>query len=217
VTSKNVDKLNRILGERLGVNKLFEPLFAWVWSEDLLWPATATGRKIAKKSLAVPIIGGETEIVPAEEAAELGIVELEDEYVARKQCDKYNNQWLIAAWFPPETLQMWQNNFPGAPYPSRGFRIFTNAALAPWCEPTMEDTEDFIAKMKEQRSMPLKQRLDHMEADAARKELSKRHVIEDEVRDLVPAFANYQPGKRGAYVSLPNTKIDKLKDGSLVN
>lgn len=203
--NKQIEALNELLGQQLGRNILGESVFSWAWSEDLLWPATATGRNTTR-DVEVPIIGGGTDTAQI----------VTPEYVQQKQCAKYNNQWLVSKWCAPETLSMWHVNFPGAPYPTRGYRIHTNATLAPFCEPTLADTEAFIVCMKEQRSMTMKQRLQDMEADRDRKETAKNNLIYDEVRDLVPAFANYQPGKRGAYVSLPTTKIDKMKDGSNV-
>lgn len=198
-TNMTVEQLNEVLGDRLGRNQFGEPIFAWYFSESLLWPATRTGRMI-QRDVEVPVLGtGTTETVPM----------YAPEYQPQKQCLHYKDQWLIAKWCAPDSLPMWQHNFPGADYPARGYRIHTNATLAPHCLPTLSDTEAFITCMNEQRSMTVSERLNHMEADRDRREAAVDREIGDEIRDLMPAFANYQPGKKGAYVSLPHTKQDR--------
>ncbi len=195
-----VKQLNKRLGEALGWSPYDnEPIFAWVFSEELLWPATPTGRMIQRRVEVPLILTPDTESVPL----------YAPEYVAKKQCAKLDHQWLIAKWCAPDALPMWQQNFPGAHYPARGYRIHTNADLAPHCVPTLEDTEAFIAIINEQRSMSFNERLLDMETDLDKKDKSVKNEIYDEVRDLVPAFANYQPGKKGGYVSLPYTEREK--------
>jgi len=203
-TAKDVAKFNELLGRELGRNPQSEPIFQWAWSEDLFWPQFRTGRMVTKRVPAKLLDSGETEwiemVVP--------------EYARVKLSDKLKNQWVVTKWFPPEELPMWQHNFPMADYPANGYRIHTNASLDPFQVPTLADTEHFIHCIREQRSMSLENRIIDMQREADYIEKEKDRVIRDEVRDLMPAFANYQPGKRGGYVSLPATKRE-LAHGKL--
>lgn len=56
--SKLIAELNELLGRELGRNQYGDPYFTWRWSEDLYWPAFATGRKLIKETkVLTPIIG----------------------------------------------------------------------------------------------------------------------------------------------------------------
>ena len=46
---KLVDDLNKIFGERLGLNRYGEPVFKWEWTEDLFWPAYKTDKTVEEK------------------------------------------------------------------------------------------------------------------------------------------------------------------------
>lgn len=186
---------NKQLARALGYAKIGdEGLFQWDWSEDLTWPAYATGNKVSK-SIKVPLIGS-SEPVDAQV--------LVPEYKKDRMCQKYKNQWLITKWCAPESLSEWEKNFPGAAYPSRGFRIMTNAVLDPFVSPTQADTDHFIQCIKEQQSMTYNERLADMERDQAYKENAQRQRAYDEIGDMVPAFCNGTPGKRGGSVSMPS-------------
>lgn len=53
-----VAQLNELLGRELGRNEYGKPYFTWRWSEDLFWPAFATGRSIIHETkVLTPIIG----------------------------------------------------------------------------------------------------------------------------------------------------------------
>lgn len=55
---KQIAQLNEILGRELGRNQYGDPYFTWRWSEDLYWPAFATGRTTIKETkVQTPIIG----------------------------------------------------------------------------------------------------------------------------------------------------------------
>ena len=45
-----VAELNELLGRELGRNEYGKPYFTWRWSEDLTWPAFATGRTLLNET-----------------------------------------------------------------------------------------------------------------------------------------------------------------------
>ena len=196
------ERLNDLLGRELGRNPYGEPIFVWSWSEDLMWPAYKTG-KMTTKAVSAPIIG--TDQV---ETVEMTV----PEYRQDRMCARLKDQWVITKWNPPESLERWQSTFPGADWPARGYRIHTNASLPRFpggpTLPNTGDTEFFIQTMREQRSMSFEDRLADMQRAADMKDLVERNALEDELRDMVPAFVNGRPGKRGGYVSTPFSKQD---------
>lgn len=174
--------LNEYLGRELGRNPYSEPIFRWDWSEDLYWPSYATGKSI--------------EVTSPE-----GFVYFQPEYAKDRMSHKLHHQWVITKWYPPEDLENWQTNFPGAPYPARGYRIHTDWANKPNCAPTLVDTEILVKQIRQQRSMSFTDRHADMEAQDLRKEASIQREISDQIRDCIPAALNPFPGKRGGEVA----------------
>lgn len=178
-----VSKLNALLGRELGTNPYGEPVFRWDWSEDLWWPSFWTGRYIEKQS-------------PG------GLYYSEREYKKQRMSLKLKNQWVITRWLAPEALQDWQQNFPGADYPSRGYRIHTDWANKPFHSPTLQDTEILIGLLREQMSgMSAKARYADMEREMDREEEKRQRTLEDAIENEFTAGLNPYPGKRGAFVS----------------
>ncbi len=196
-----IAQLNALLARSLGTNPYGEGVFQWAFSEDLFWPEFATG-KMVPKSVAVPLIGG------GEEWAEV----MYPEYRKEPMAPNLDHQWVITVWMAPERLSQWQNMFPGAPYPSRGHRIHTNASLPSFPdgprEPNLEETERFIRLMQHQRSQTHYEVEHGIDAERVAADKAKQKEIEDEIRNEFPAFMNIEPGKRGGYVSFPYTKKD---------
>lgn len=64
-----VAELNELLGRELGRNEYGKPYFSWRWSEDLFWPAAATGRTLLNETkVLTPIIGAPADTHDFEEA-----------------------------------------------------------------------------------------------------------------------------------------------------
>jgi hypothetical protein len=200
--TQNISHLNALLGRELGTNPYGEPIFMWAHSEDLYWPEFATGHMVDKPVM-VPIIGG---------GEEVGSYIQVPEYRKEKMCPNLNCQWVMTVWQVAEQLTQWQAMFPGAPYPTRGHRIHTNASLPSYeggpREPNLEETERFIKLLKFQRSHTHDEAMRGIDAERTAKDLATRKEIEDEIRDEFPAYMNLQPGKRGGWVSTPYTKKD---------
>lgn len=146
-----VTELNSILGQELGRNIYGDPYFSWHWSEDLFWPAFATGKQYATEvPIQIPIVGSdETETV-------INIVN-KPEYKRDRQTRK-KDTWFICKWLTPWELvtgpgrgatnlkhgeqsdsakeppmtdvqAAWNHHFPGADLPVKGWRIPTDAYL----------------------------------------------------------------------------------------
>lgn len=188
-----VDSLNKLLAEELGTYSggSRDGRFKWQWSEDLFWPAYATGKNVEKVS-------------PG------GIVYFEKEYRKDRMSDKLWNQWVVTKWYPPEELSRWKETFPGADYPRNGYYINTNACLDPFRVPTIDDTWHFIKCIRDQTSMDFLSRLRDMERVEEKIETSEHAEVIDEVADYVPAFFNPNPGKRGGHVSVPSLQKEML-------
>jgi hypothetical protein len=181
-----IEQLNNLLGRELGRTLYGEPKYKWQFSDELFWPAYATGKFVDART-------------PA------GLVVMQKEYRQDRMSQKLDHQWVVTKWCSPESLDRWQQNFPSAPYPGKGYYIHTNASLDPWQAPTQDDTEHFIRCIREQTSMSYGQRLRDMEAADDREELAVENETMDFARDCVPAFVNEAPGKRGGSVSMPST------------
>lgn len=217
-------ELNNLLGRELGRNVYGDPLFKWEHSDVLMWPAFRTGRSTKRiRTFKVPIFGG------GEGEANEEIIE--PEYKQDRQCRK--SAWFMTKWLTARELivggfgrgaiaepadvqnatdefveRLWQSRFPGADFPSRGWRVATDASLprspVDPIEPNLPDTEYFVRCFREQTSMSPEMRLADMLDAMKRDEQAPDKRIGDEVRDAFPAFLNPNPGKRGGFVSVPD-------------
>jgi|SRR6185436_9245819 len=228
ISPQAVSVLDNLLGRELG-RRDGHSIFAWKHSDKLFWPAFRTGQSTKKmRTFDVPIIGGGVESCTEELVV--------PDYVANRQVR--NSAWyvtklltaeeLIWGWIgkhgdplpdgrgPTDArlLEMWNARFPGADFPSRGWRVPTDAFLprSPGGdrEPNLNDTEAFIAFVKEQTRLSFDARLGDMLASEDIREAAKRREIEDCVRDAFGAYLNPTPGKRGGFVSFPWTRRDRV-------
>ena len=232
-----IARLNALLGRELGRRADGHSIFVWKNSDDLLWPAHQTGRKIARKvEMRVPILGTSDTALAVETVAV-------PEYVSAHQM-RERGVWVVAKWLTPEELiwgwsdrrhggtpdedrrleeirptqagleEIWQKRFPGAEFPSKGWRIPTDATLprGPGMSsvPTEADTLFFIERVKDQTSMGARERLMDMLQAEDRVQAVKDKLIQDEVRDCFPAFLSPKAGSRGGFVSFPWSKKDRL-------
>lgn len=193
-----VRELNEILGRELGRNPYGEPIYEWAFSEDLFWPAYATGGTTTK-DVEATIIGGGTEIVPM----------TIPEYKRDRMTHNLRHQWCVTKWFPPEELPEWNSRFPGADYPARGYRIHTNWYNAPNVLPTQEDTNCLVWAVRKQLGMNYVDLYNEMDAEMAKAEKAREAEVNDEVRDAFTAYLNLTPGKRGGSISMPLTAQDR--------
>lgn len=225
--TKTLDKLNLLLGQELGRNPFGSSIFKWKLSEDLRWPAYATGRKVKKAHLVlVPLLDG-----TGSEMVDIGVAE--PEYVQDRQTIQQNT-WFVTKWLSawdlirggnpqkgqhsnqnpitPELQTLWNQRFPGASFPFRGWRVPTSAFLprseGGQREPNLPDTQDFITEIKRQNSLSgeavLAEMLDQMDSKDA---LAIRPML-DELENEYPALLNPTPGKRGGSHSFPgSTKL----------
>lgn len=273
-------ELNELLGRELGRNEYGKPYFSWRWSEDLTWPATATGRTIIHETkVLTPIIGApeethdffeekfsydEGESYDSAECETCGSHESdpvhnvysimqapETEYKSSRQYRRIDT-WVICKWLTPwelilgpgrgymnikhgqqqsadrepsqeSVIAAWNRQFPGAPFPARGWRVPTDAylpnkddenfAASPFghTTPHLQDTEHFIRQIRFQTSRPFAEVEQDMIAQnvAAEKRIDTQFM--DDCRDAFPAFLNPKAGSRGSFVSFPWTKADRAR------
>lgn len=271
-----IAELNELLGRELGRNEYGKPYFSWRWSEDLTWPATATGRTIIHETkVLTPIIGAPADTHDFEDCRyDSNGVEFqcehcnegkdhpvhnvysimqtpEREYKSARQYRRIDT-WVICKWLTPWELILgpgrgymnikhgqqqsadrepsqeaviaaWNRQFPGAPFPARGWRVPTDAylpnqddenfAASPFghTTPHRKDTEHFIRQVRFQTSRPFAEVEQDMIAQdiAAEKRIDTQFM--DDCRDAFPAFLNPKQGARGSFVSFPWTKADRAR------
>ena len=198
----------------------------------MFWPSHATGRKISvPKRVKVPILGG------AGEEEEFEIMELVNEY--RRDRQVREDKWLISKWLSPEELILggsqglgrgyasgakpasevvigvWKERFPGADFPSSGWRVATSATLprSPDSEitPNLPDTEWFIACVRAQTAPTAEEIVRGIHASMDAKDEKDAKLIGEEAAETWPAFLNIKPGARGGDISVPFTKFDHAR------
>jgi hypothetical protein len=188
-----VAQLNDLLLRELGSTIYDGGRFEWRFSEELFWPAYKTGQ-LTRRKIMVPLLGSDTG-----EEVETDIPE--PEYKRDRMSHTLSKQWVVCKWVPPDKLGWWASEFPGAPWPSRGYYFPTNASLAEGVLPTLQDTEHLIECVKEQTRMSFSARLADMEADQERQDRAKASELDSMIRNEFTAFMNFAPGKRGGFVS----------------
>ncbi len=227
--NKLLNTINELLGQELGRNPFGSSIFKWKFSEELKWPAYATGRKIRREhKVLVPLLNGS-----GSELVDIGAVE--PEYIQDRQTIQIQT-WFVTKWLSawdlisggnpakgqhsnpnpvtPELQELWNKRFPGAAFPFRGWRVPTSAFLPRFdggpMEPNLPDTQDFIWEIKRQNSLSgeavLQDMLDQMDTKDA---LSLRPML-DELENEYSALLNPAPGKRGGSHSFPGTSRAKL-------
>ncbi len=189
-----VDKLNEYIRQELGSNPYGAGMYCWEFSNDLMWPAFATGNMVEK-------------------ATPSGLVFMDREYVQARQTEK-QDCWIVTKWCAPEELPDWQKTFPGAAYPARGYRIPTDWYNAAGVLPRYSDTQKLIWCLREQAKLTKFQLGRELQEEMDERDQARDAAVDTEVEDYVPAFVNATPGKRGGYVSVPGTKQDRMRDGS---
>ena len=222
----SVSSLNALLGRELGIRD-GRSIFAWKHSDGLFWPAYDTGRKTTKiREFMVPVFGGDPELCAEEISVPV--------YARDRQVR--NSAWYMTKLLTPlelvwgfvgkhgdpapvnappreKLVEMWLARFPGSDFPAQGWRIPTDAYLPRYeggpREPNRNDTEDFIACIREQTRLSATLRLDDMLAYEDRQQADTDRQIQDAVRDSFPAFLNPVPGKRSNFVSFPWVRKDR--------
>lgn len=283
---RTIQQLNDHLGRELGRNEYGKPYFTWRWSEDLFWPAFATGRTIIHETkVLTPIIGAPAVTHDFQEqfagydvdddsfdewdeligtcihcdAPEADLSHNvysiqqhpEPEYKSDRQYRR-KDTWVICKWLTPWELILgpgrgflnishgdqqslerapsqeavivaWNRQFPGAPFPAKGWRVPTDAflpnkddpewALSPFghTTPNRQDTDRFIQMVKFQTSRSF----DEVEKDMVASQVRGENLVSaefgDVCRDAFPAFLNPKAGTRSSFVSMPWTKQDRLR------
>ena len=74
-------RCNELMGQELGRNQYGKPYYTWRWSNDLFWPAHATGQKVVTETkVKMPIIGAPAETHDFEEGYDAAL-------------DTFDNDW----------------------------------------------------------------------------------------------------------------------------
>lgn len=186
-----VDLLNRRLGEGLGFALSGTlPRFSWKFSTEVFWYF----REGVHENF-------------------------------QRQCwaDRIGRVWLLCEWrlptgFDASTGQQyplneshWWQMFKGAiPYPKGGsYNPYPETQLKPGELPTAERTQNYIWAIDKQMSGDYQEHLMECRDDLQQDHDTFRDNQIDEWMDAAPAFGNYDPGKRGGYLSMPYSERDR--------
>lgn len=178
-----VSLLNRRLGESLGFAKSGTmPRFAWVFSTELQWYIRDS---------------------------------VMESYNFRCWADRIGRVWVLCEWRTPRgfdartnteydlTREQWWGMFKGSmPYPEGGqYTPYAETALEPGREPTAELTANYIWALDHQMSANYQTHLavGRAQVDEQRRAFDEKQ--QEEWMDMAPAFGNYDPGKRGGFLS----------------
>lgn len=231
-----IRELNDYLGRELGRRPNGKPIYAWKWSNDLFWPAFATGRNTTiKRIIEVPVFNKAGAEVVSKETVTLE--EIVPEYTRDRQVRQidtwYVTKWLTATelifgWFgrhgehfpekEPDDVrlrELWESRFPGADFPGQGWRVPTDAWLprSPGDSkvPNWNDTRFFVAQVKHQASQNFVQAMTDWDDEYIRRDEATDALIGEQARESFSAFLNPKPGARGGFVSFPWSKQDRSR------
>lgn len=233
---REVNRLNNLLGRELGRTPYGDSIFQWEWSDDLFWPAYATGRTVLKSQrMLVPILAPAGEASPGAEM--VNVSETVPEYSRDRQTIK-RETWFVTKWLKSTDLihggtrghgwdyspgeepdhealeRLWKQRFKGADFPYQGWRVPTDAFLPRSPQdpsvPNEPDTLHFITRIKDQTSLASQTRIADMLAQEERLERQKELLIGDEMADMFTAGLNPKPGSRASWVSFPYSRKDRL-------
>jgi hypothetical protein len=116
--------------------------------------------------------------------------------------------WVLCQWRKPSiTEKQWQHAFQGRyPYPANGMHhAHPETALPEGEAPTLERTQFYIRALDEQMTTSLTQQLCDVNNEMVEHKQQDDQEWSDFVDDTLPAYANYEPGRRGGHVSYGGT------------
>lgn len=182
----SLEKLNRRLGEALGVNPHGEPLYRWF--------DTNTWEHWMKKLDAT-----------REARTPSGLIVMEPVYVTRLMCPALPDRHIIGHWHDPGPEFTWrQTHGTDQLWPARGYYVQTNF----WTpeigqEPTWSDSERFIQMARRHRSMTAQEDTNQHQEAIDKEEKAADTAVDEFLDDLLPTFSHV-PGIRGGNVSYPS-------------
>jgi hypothetical protein len=107
----------------------------------------------------------------------------------------------VARWFTTPRDQ-WETMFHGLlPWPHRGLYYAGNAALDPGELPDEGNTDYAIQLIQKDRLKTFDDWIAQTENGLARQERHADALLDDKIHDLMTAYGNPRPGKRGGHVS----------------
>lgn len=188
-----IDQLNRRLADGLGLaaGSTF-PRFAWKFSTDLNWYYREG---------------------------------MHENFQVQNWADRIGRVWLLCEWrvptgfdvmsghqYPLSESQWWQMFRGSLPFPKRGeYSPYPETQLKPGQMPTAELTANYIWAIDKQMSADYQKQLSQCSDELHQDHEEFRENQLDEWMDAAPAFGNYDPGKRGGYLSMPYSGVDRTR------
>lgn len=229
-TVNELKRLERTLGEQLGLNPYGEPLYKWQRAGDMVMPCIQMdgfgGIKYEFKDVPVldeqgqPIIDEFKSLAYDDDSAYYETTRrprvLAKPFAVVKQyrmADWLNDdQWVMTRWFrtPKEA---WDEMCHGLlPWPSRGYYYAGNAALDLGEFPNAGNTDETIQLIHKQRRLTFDDWIRITEAGMDRAERACDSRIDDIMRDTFTAYGSANPGARGGHYSFGGTEISSPKE-----
>ena len=183
---KNIERLNKLLGDNLGLNRYGEPNYKWVLAGELTFPVRADDKWVERN----------------------GIFTYVPQFEVRPQlpmCDRM--QSVIAMWLMPPSMPQWRSMYgTEAGYPERGFYIPTDVILPLGRNPAEGITRRVMGAIKKVKSMSAADFDDHMKSAAAKATQDNDNMMHDLISDKLTAFGEV-PGSRNGSTSFPSVGL----------
>lgn len=140
----------------------------------------------------------------AETVSEAGVIAMRRVNIRVPYAEMIGVGWCPFEWAPcPMTEWDWIQAFGDAePFPRGGmWHPHEDVVLPPGVLPTRRHTEAVVDALRATRAMTKKDKLDAIKSAIKYREEAQEKRLSDEIDDMVPAFDNFQSGKRGGSVS----------------
>ncbi len=181
-----IDKLNRLLADRLGRHPYGGPLYKWVQAHDL-----KHYRYIGDDFVTV--------------SKTTGLVAPKPRFQEVDAYPHLGRRWVFAVWQHAEQKQ-WESEFGSRALFHRHGQYFPVLVMREGKKPDLDITEFFIEQVRAERAKSAAQVEQEMEDIFAREDRAAWNRIYSVIDDATTAFGN-DPGKRSGAVSFPSREF----------
>lgn len=181
-----IDKLNRLLADRLGRHRFGGPLYKWVQAHELKH---------------YRYVGDD--FVPV--SKQTGLVAPKPRFVEVEAYPHLGRRWVFAVWQHSEEKH-WNSEFGSRVLFHRHGQYFPVMVMREGKKPDLDITEFFVQQVRAERSKSATQFEREMEEAVAREDRAAWNQIYNIIDDATTAFGN-DPGKRSGGVSFPSKEF----------
>lgn len=191
--SREIQRMNKRLGDALGMNPHGEPAYKWIWVNT--W---------------MHFMQDQNGYEP--KATETGLIVMAPKYIPRRMVpglddpnSPHRDRWHVGHWHDSGDEYAWRQMFGSAALWSRfGHYSMTDIWSQQGQAPNQQTTDDLIVRVKQFRAMTVADARKKFAEEATKQEYDKDNLRLDIIGDAMTAFGN-DPGKRSGSVSFPST------------